>query len=70
MEKDLLGTLSDDEKETLKAGKALVLDTVHSNAMCGDGALFSVCRIKNCRLKPIYEGRSFLSPVSYCKGML
>lgn len=35
---------------------------------CVDCALNDVCKIKNCRLKPVFEGRSFLSSVSYCKG--
>ena len=33
---------------------------------CVDCALNDVCKIKNCRLKPVFEGRSFLSSVSYC----
>ncbi len=46
MAKDLLVNLSEEEMESLKAGKALVLDVECSNAMCGDGALLKCC-IKN-----------------------
>ena len=33
---------------------------------CKDCKLNMHCLIRNCRLKPIYEGRSFTSSVSYC----
>lgn len=34
---------------------------------CRSCQLKTVCAIKNCRLKPVYEGRSFTSSVSYCR---
>lgn len=36
---------------------------------CRQCKLNASCVMRNCRLKPVYEGRSFLSAVSYCKGV-
>lgn len=36
---------------------------------CINCELKEACKIKNCRLKPVFEGRSFYSSVSYCKHM-
>ena len=36
---------------------------------CRQCKLNASCMMRNCRLKPVYEGRSFLSAVSYCKGI-
>lgn len=33
---------------------------------CRNCKLHAVCVMKNCRLKPVYEGRSFTSSISYC----
>lgn len=33
---------------------------------CSKCKMMEYCTIKNCRLKPVYEGRSFRSSVSYC----
>lgn len=33
---------------------------------CRNCNLKKVCVMKNCRLKPVYEGRSFTSSISYC----
>lgn len=34
---------------------------------CSSCSFNSTCAVKNCRLKPVYEGRDFFSHVSYCK---
>ena len=33
---------------------------------CRNCKIHAVCVMKNCRLKPVYEGRSFTSSISYC----
>jgi len=33
---------------------------------CNKCSVNSKCKLKNCRLKPIYQGYSFYDPVSYC----
>jgi len=37
---------------------------------CKDCSHNQTCAMKNCRLKPVYEGNSFYSPISYCKKKL
>lgn len=34
---------------------------------CRDCKFSGKCSLKNCRLKPVFEGRKFTSSVSYCK---
>lgn len=66
LQKTNLGEIWGEKKWEIFRGK-LKLEQLQG---CADCKLNTVCKIKNCRLKPVYEGLSFLSPVSYCKGML
>lgn len=64
MQQDL-AQIWDSAKWDLFRGKTKLDELVD----CRQCKLNASCMIRNCRLKPVYEGRSFLSAVSYCKGM-
>lgn len=51
------------DKLALFRGKVTLSDLTE----CRDCSLNALCNLKNCRLKPVYEGKSFYSAVTFCK---
>lgn len=41
--------------------------TVEQLYDCKDCKLKNVCMMRNCRLRPVYEGNTFFDSVSYCE---